>query len=107
MFGLLIVKHKPRNVFPPKKPKLTQNSSLSAWLQPRAQGAHPWWKHQAPCSPLGDNPKHAQKEDENDVLTKKRSEKVMKKYLERQKYGKVEQALEDQFTSGRILGVLP
>lgn len=57
--------------------------------------------------PLGRkrNPKHAQKEDENDVLTKKRSEKVMKKYLERQKYGKVEQALEDQFTSGRILGV--
>lgn len=56
--------------------------------------------------PLGRkrNPKHAQKEDENDVLTKKRSDKVMKKYLERQKYGKVEQALEDQFTSGRILG---
>ncbi|XP_023160818.1 40S ribosomal protein S8 [Drosophila hydei] len=55
--------------------------------------------------PLGRkrNPKHVQKEDENDVLTKKRSDKVMKKYLERQKYGKVEQALEDQFTSGRIL----
>lgn len=56
--------------------------------------------------PLGRkrNPKQQQKEDDNDVLTKKRSEKTMKKYLERQKYAKVEQALEDQFVSGRILG---
>ncbi|XP_055374250.1 40S ribosomal protein S8 [Condylostylus longicornis] len=54
--------------------------------------------------PLGRkrDPKHAQK-DENDVLTKKRSEKVMKKYLLRQKYAKVEQALEEQFSSGRLL----
>lgn len=58
--------------------------------------------------PLGRkrNPKHAQKDDENDVLNKKRSDKVMKKYLERQKYAKVDQALEDQFISGRILGEL-
>lgn len=56
--------------------------------------------------PLGRkrNPKQVQKEDEDDVLNKKRSEKTMKKYLERQKYAKVEQALEDQFVSGRLLG---
>uniref|UniRef100_A0A0A1XA53 Small ribosomal subunit protein eS8 n=1 Tax=Zeugodacus cucurbitae TaxID=28588 RepID=A0A0A1XA53_ZEUCU len=56
--------------------------------------------------PLGRkrNPKHQKTEDENDVLNKKRSEKVMKKYLERQKFAKVEAALEDQFISGRILG---
>lgn len=56
--------------------------------------------------PLGRkrNPKHQKTEDENDVLNKKRSEKVMKKYLERQKFAKVEPALEDQFISGRILG---
>ncbi|XP_053959625.1 40S ribosomal protein S8 [Anastrepha ludens] len=55
--------------------------------------------------PLGRkrNPKHQKTEDENDVLNKKRSEKVMKKYLERQKFAKVDPALEDQFISGRIL----
>lgn len=58
--------------------------------------------------PLGRkrNPKQQQKDDDNDVLTKKRSEKTMKKYLERQKYAKVEQGLEDQFVSGRLLGKL-
>lgn len=41
---------------------------------------------------------------ENDVLTKKRSAKAMKKYVARQKFAKVEAALEDQFSSGRLLG---
>lgn len=56
--------------------------------------------------PLGRkrNPKHQKTEDDNDVLNKKRSDKVMKKYLERQKFAKVDPALEDQFISGRILG---
>ncbi|KAL5280784.1 RPS8 family protein [Megaselia abdita] len=55
--------------------------------------------------PLGRkrDPKHAQKDDENDVLNKKRSERVMTKYLARQKYAKFEQAVEDQFVSGRLL----
>ena len=41
------------------------------------------------------NPKHQNKDDENDVRTKNRSEMVMKKYLERQKYAKVDQTVED------------
>ncbi|XP_073821306.1 small ribosomal subunit protein eS8-like [Musca autumnalis] len=55
--------------------------------------------------PLGRkrNPKQQQMKDDNDVLTKKRGEKTMKNYLERQKYTKVEQALEDQFVYGRLL----
>lgn len=42
--------------------------------------------------------------DENDVLNKKRTAKEMTKYLARQKYAKVEPALEEQFSSGRLLG---
>lgn len=42
--------------------------------------------------------------DEKDVLNKKRSKKAMSKYLARQKYAKVETALEEQFSSGRLLG---
>lgn len=42
--------------------------------------------------------------DENDVLNKKRSKKVMSKYVARQKFAKVETALEEQFSSGRLLG---
>lgn len=47
-------------------------------------------KHQAP--------------DENDVLNRKRSKKALSKYTARQKYAKVEPALEEQFSSGRLLG---
>lgn len=42
--------------------------------------------------------------DENDVLNKKRTAKEMTKYLARQKYAKVEAGLEEQFSSGRLLG---
>jgi small subunit ribosomal protein S8e len=45
-------------------------------------------------------------EGEEDPLTKKRSEATMKKYQERQKYAKVEPALEEQFLQGRLLGEL-
>lgn len=45
-----------------------------------------------------------QQPDENDILNKKRSKSAMAKYLVRQKFGKVEQALEEQFSSGRLLG---
>lgn len=45
--------------------------------------------------------------DENDVLTKKRSRGVLAKYLTRQKFAKVDSALEEQFSSGRILGMYP
>lgn len=53
--------------------------------------------------PLG-RKKDTKGQDDNDVLTKKRSARVMKKYLARQKFAKVEPALEEQFTSGRLLG---
>lgn len=41
---------------------------------------------------------------DNDVLTKKRSKKALTKYTARQKYAAVESALEEQFSSGRLLG---
>ncbi|XP_026680339.1 40S ribosomal protein S8-like [Diaphorina citri] len=43
-------------------------------------------------------------EAEEAVLNKKRSKKVVKKYKSRQKHAKVEQAIEEQFQTGRILG---
>jgi small subunit ribosomal protein S8e len=42
--------------------------------------------------------------DEEAVLNKKRSKKVQKKYETRQKRAKVEQAIEEQFQTGRLLG---
>ncbi|XP_026680338.1 uncharacterized protein LOC108252555 [Diaphorina citri] len=44
-----------------------------------------------------------QTEAEEAVLNKKRSKKVVKKYKSRQKHAKVEQAIEEQFQTGRIL----
>lgn len=45
-----------------------------------------------------------QTEEEEARLNKKRSKKTLKKYEARKKYAKVEQALEEQFMTGRILG---
>lgn len=42
--------------------------------------------------------------EENDVLTKKRSKKSESKYVARRAHAKVELALEEQFSSGRLLG---
>lgn len=50
--------------------------------------------------------KQGDKIEEEDVFTKKRSARTMKKYVARQKYAKVEPALEEQFSSGRVLGKL-
>jgi small subunit ribosomal protein S8e len=44
--------------------------------------------------------------DEEAVLNKKRSKKVQKKYETRQKRAKVEQAIEEQFQTGRLLACL-
>jgi small subunit ribosomal protein S8e len=41
---------------------------------------------------------------EEDPLTKKRGKDALKKYEERQKFAKVEPALEEQFLQGRLLG---
>ena len=52
--------------------------------------------------PLGR--KREAKPGEEDPLSKKRSQKAMKKYLVRQKTAALEPALEEQFTAGRLLG---
>lgn len=54
--------------------------------------------------PLGRRKDKKDATDENDVLNKKRSSATMKKYVARQKFAKVEHGLEDQFSSGRLLG---
>ena len=46
-----------------------------------------------------------QSEAEEANLNKVRSKKTMKKYEERQKTKAVEQALEEQFATGRVLGI--
>merc|ERR1711941_61319 len=53
--------------------------------------------------PLGHKKNTKLTEAEEALLNKKRSKKTEKKYKERQKEGKVEQALEDQFQTGRVL----
>lgn len=45
-------------------------------------------------------------EGEEDPITKKRGKDAVKKYEERQKFAKVEPALEEQFLQGRLLGEL-
>merc|ERR1712029_216051 len=53
--------------------------------------------------PLGHKKNQKLTEAEEAVISKKRSNKIQKKYTERQKEAKVEAALEDQFASGRVL----
>merc|ERR1712059_80103 len=53
--------------------------------------------------PLGRKKGAKLTEAEEAVLNKKRSKKTAKKYTERQKDAKVEQALLDQFMPGRVL----
>lgn len=52
--------------------------------------------------PLGK--KREVKAGEEDVLAKKRSKRVLKKYVKRQKTAKIDPALEEQFNAGRLLG---
>lgn len=54
--------------------------------------------------PLGRKRETKQQLAEDPVLSKKRCRKVMQKYVARQRFSKVEQALEEQFASGRLLG---
>merc|ERR1712098_645766 len=56
--------------------------------------------------PLGRKKGAKLTEAEEAVLNKKRSKKTQKKYLERQKEGKVEQVLQDQFMTGRVLAAI-
>ena len=54
--------------------------------------------------PLGRKRETKQQLAEDPVLNKKRCRSVMAKYLARQRFAKVETALEEQFGSGRLLG---
>merc|ERR1719192_728419 len=56
--------------------------------------------------PLGHKKNTKLTEAEEAIINKKRSKKTAKKYAERQKEGKVEQALEDQFATGRVLAAI-
>merc|ERR1712098_317774 len=53
--------------------------------------------------PLGRKKGAKLSEAEEKILNQKRSNKTEKKYKERQKEAKVEQALQDQFMTGRVL----
>lgn len=46
-----------------------------------------------------------QTEAEEAIINKKRSKKTAKKYLARQRLSKVEAGLEEQFHTGRLLGI--
>ncbi|XP_052869460.1 40S ribosomal protein S8 [Anopheles cruzii] len=54
--------------------------------------------------PLGK--KRELKAGEEDVLSKKRSKRTMKKFVKRQKTAKLDTALEEQFNSGRLLAAI-
>ena len=45
-----------------------------------------------------------QTKEEEEVFTKKRSKKAQKKFEERKKTAKVEQSLDEQFGTSRVLG---
>lgn len=58
------------------------------------------------AAPLGHKKGSKLTEAEEAVINKKRSKKTQKKFTERQNEGKVEQALEDQFITGRVLAAI-
>merc|ERR1712042_101873 len=61
------------------------------------------WYESHYALPLGRKKGAKLSEAEEKVLNQKRSSKTDKKYKERQKEAKVEQALQDQFMTGRVL----
>ncbi len=64
------------------------------------------WYEAHYAMPLGHKKGQKLTEAEDAVINKKRSKKTQQKYVERQKEGKVEQALEDQFQTGRVLAAI-
>merc|ERR1712105_26262 len=61
------------------------------------------WYESHYALPLGRKKGSKLSEAEEKILNQKRSNKTTKKYTERQKEAKVEQALNDQFMTGRVL----
>merc|ERR1712211_80674 len=64
------------------------------------------WYESHYALPLGRKKGAKLSEAEEKVLNQKRSNKTDKKYKERQKEAKVEQALQDQFLTGRVLAAI-
>merc|ERR1712154_696139 len=58
------------------------------------------------ATPLGRKKGSKLSEAEEENMNKKRSNKTAAKYKERQKLAPVEQALEDQFTAGRVMAAI-
>ncbi|XP_060558363.1 small ribosomal subunit protein eS8-like [Ruditapes philippinarum] len=80
----------------------TKTLVKSAIVQIDATPFRQWYEaHYA--APLGRKKNIKLTEQEEANLNKTRSKKTMKKYEERQKSKQVEQALEDQFATGRVL----
>jgi len=64
------------------------------------------WYEAHYSTPLGRKKNVKLSEQEEAVFNKVRSSKTQKKYEERKKIAKVEQALEDQFATGRVLACI-
>merc|ERR1712150_138234 len=64
------------------------------------------WYEAHYATPLGRKKGVKLSEEEEAVLSKKRSKKTQKKYDERKKLAKVEPALEEQFGAGRVLAAI-
>merc|ERR1712215_34448 len=64
------------------------------------------WYEAHYATPLGRKKGVKLSEEEEAVLSKKRSKKTQKKYDERKKVAKVEPALEEQFGAGRVLAAI-
>merc|ERR1712214_65776 len=64
------------------------------------------WYEAHYATPLGRKKGSKLSEAEEENMNKKRSNKTAAKYKERQKLAPVEQALEDQFTAGRVMAAI-
>jgi len=64
------------------------------------------WYEAHYATPLGRKKGAKLTEQEEEAINKKRSKKAQKKYAERQKTAKVEQAIEEQFQQGRLLACI-
>merc|ERR1711953_123705 len=80
---------------------LVKNAIISIDAAPFRQ-----WYEAHYATPLGRKKGVKLSEEEEAVLSKKRSKKTQKKYDERKKLAKVEPALEEQFGAGRVLAAI-
>ncbi|XP_013397995.1 40S ribosomal protein S8 [Lingula anatina] len=83
----------------------TKTLVKSAIVQIDATPLRQWYEAHY-CAPLGRKKGVKLSEQEEAALNKKRSKKTQKKYDERKKVAKVEQALEEQFMTGRVMAAI-